>query len=61
MGLAWGETVSREAGGTYEEEPFGEKAIGGREVGCERAHFAWMDGWMDGLCLGVVAFVFFVI
>ena len=38
MGLDWGETVSREAGGTYEEEPFGQEAVDGREVGCEGAH-----------------------
>ena len=32
-------------GGKYEEEPFGQEAVGGREVGCEGAHCDWIYVW----------------
>ena len=40
--VVWGVRWRGLCGRTYEEEPLGEEAVGGREVGCEGAHFGWV-------------------
>lgn len=37
-GRVWGGVFG---GAAHEEEPFGQEAVGGREVGCEGAHCDW--------------------
>ena len=47
-----GRALGRVCGGTYEEEPLGQEAVSGWEVGCERAHCVWV--YALAVCTSVV-------